>query len=217
MLGMNADELSSCSIVSGTPPSIRIDASIRAAPAIIDELGVTPQISNLFGEVELTLIWEQVSVSVSPMASLLTSTKSSLRQHGLGEWWCLPEASEHPDEALIESMLKETDSLIDAWYRKWWDYINHGTFHFSSLPYKISNLLELTPSRRSRRFPRLPRPFHPLLHNVLRHKMPSQLPIYPIIPPKIPNHPLHSLREPRARLAFVSRADTKGCAALRAR
>lgn len=54
--------LDSCSIVSGTPPSIRIDSSIRAAPTIVDHIriGGYPQIS-VFAEVELCLIWDKAS------------------------------------------------------------------------------------------------------------------------------------------------------------
>jgi len=49
-----------CSIVSGTPPSIRIDYSIRAASSIVDKIGKNLHINNLFGIVELYLIWEKV-------------------------------------------------------------------------------------------------------------------------------------------------------------
>lgn len=45
--------------MTGTPPSIPIDSTIRAAPIIMDRIGMNPQ-ACLFGEVELSLIWEKV-------------------------------------------------------------------------------------------------------------------------------------------------------------
>lgn len=104
-----------CSLVSGTPPTMRVDLSIRAVPELLDQIGRHSRSTNLFGAVELFLIWEQVS-SKHPQ---------------LGEWWCLPDPSERADESLTESLLNETDVAIDAWYKKWWDYINaepHGAF-----------------------------------------------------------------------------------------
>jgi hypothetical protein len=49
----------SCSVISGTPPSIRIDSTIRAAPALLRQPSLYPQ-NKLLGEVELCLIWEKV-------------------------------------------------------------------------------------------------------------------------------------------------------------
>lgn len=52
-----------CSIVSGTPPSIRIDYSIRAASSIVDKIGKGLHFNNLFGIVELYMIWEKVELT----------------------------------------------------------------------------------------------------------------------------------------------------------
>jgi hypothetical protein len=103
------------SVVSGTPPSIRIDSSIRAVPQLVEELGPRSKLSNLFGEVELSMIWE----------------KASSQHPALGEWWYLPDSSETLDENAIETVLKEADRTIDEWYSKWWGYMNeseHGPF-----------------------------------------------------------------------------------------
>lgn len=103
------------SIISGTPPSIRIDSSIRAVPQLVEQLGSRSKLSNLFGEVELYMIWEQAS-----------------SQHpALGEWWHFPDSSDTLDENVIEAVLKEADRKIDEWYNKWWSYMNeshHGPF-----------------------------------------------------------------------------------------
>ncbi|KAE8442670.1 hypothetical protein EG329_002968 [Mollisiaceae sp. DMI_Dod_QoI] len=104
-----------CSLVTGTPPTMRVDLSIRAVPELLEQIGKYPRSTNLFGAVELFLIWEKVS-SAHPQ---------------LGEWWCLPDPTDRADENLTESLLNETDIAIDAWYSRWWDYINaepHGQF-----------------------------------------------------------------------------------------
>lgn len=45
--------------MSGTPPSIPIDSTIRAAPSLMREIGMHPQ-ARLLAEIELCLIWEKV-------------------------------------------------------------------------------------------------------------------------------------------------------------
>lgn len=59
-----------CSIVSGTPPSIRIDYSIRAASSIVDKIGKGLHFNNLFGIVELYMIWEKVKAVYSHLVSI---------------------------------------------------------------------------------------------------------------------------------------------------
>jgi len=59
-----ADVFDSTSIVSGTPPTIHIDSSIRAAPLVLQEInGKMLSSCNciLFGQIDLNLIWEKVS------------------------------------------------------------------------------------------------------------------------------------------------------------
>jgi hypothetical protein len=51
--------------MSGTPPSIPVDSTIRAAPVIMEEIGMNPQ-AALFSEVELATIWEKVNISHIP-------------------------------------------------------------------------------------------------------------------------------------------------------
>ncbi|KAH9212446.1 hypothetical protein DL95DRAFT_391597 [Leptodontidium sp. 2 PMI_412] len=105
------------SIVTGTPPTIHVDSSIRVAPLLMKE--ITGQISScncsLLGRIELNLIWERASA-----------------QHPLlGEWWALPDPFEAVDENSVEAVLRDTDKEIDAWSEKWSDYIQaseQGTF-----------------------------------------------------------------------------------------
>ncbi|KAK0119957.1 hypothetical protein ONS95_011381 [Cadophora gregata] len=106
------------SIVSGTPPTIHIDSSIRAAPLVLQEIGGQMLSScncNLFGQIDLNLIWE----------------KASAQHPRLGEWWSLPDVSEAVDENSVEAVLRDTDREIDAWYEKWSGYLQaseQGTF-----------------------------------------------------------------------------------------
>jgi hypothetical protein len=48
-----------------TPPSIRADASIRAASNLLNKIGVNARIGRLLGEVELCLFWERVILTVN--------------------------------------------------------------------------------------------------------------------------------------------------------
>ncbi|KAL2070631.1 hypothetical protein VTL71DRAFT_13657, partial [Oculimacula yallundae] len=92
------------SIVSGTPPSIHIDSSIRAAPQLMQKIGQMSECNrNLFGQIDLNLIWE----------------KASAQHPRLGEWWAPPDADEVVDENSVEAVLQNTDREIDAWYEKW--------------------------------------------------------------------------------------------------
>ncbi|KAH7354802.1 hypothetical protein BKA65DRAFT_228867 [Rhexocercosporidium sp. MPI-PUGE-AT-0058] len=105
------------SIVSGTPPTIHIDSSIRAAPLLMKDIGeqMPSYNCNLFGQIDLNLIWE----------------KASAQHPRLGEWWALPDASEAVDENSVEAVLRDTDREIDAWYQKWSEFIQaseQGTF-----------------------------------------------------------------------------------------
>jgi len=99
-----------CSIVSGTPPSIRIDYSIRASSAVVDKIGQGLQLNNLFGIVELYMIWEEASAN----------------HPQLGEWWCLPDPTDVVDENSVEAMIKETDRALDTWRNRWDEYIKCG-------------------------------------------------------------------------------------------
>ncbi|CZT45622.1 uncharacterized protein RSE6_05947 [Rhynchosporium secalis] len=96
------------SIISGTPPTIHIDSSIRAVPKLMQEIGQMSECNrNLFGQIDLNLIWE----------------KASAQHPRLGEWWAPPDSSEIVDENSVEAVLGNTDREIDAWYVKWSDCI----------------------------------------------------------------------------------------------
>lgn len=98
-----------CSVSSGTPPTIPLDSSIRAAPLLLREIGMAPQV-RLLGEIELCLIWDQ----------------ARSQQQELGEWWCPPDPSKKRDDNATESMLLKVDREIDDWYSKWGRYIHCG-------------------------------------------------------------------------------------------
>ncbi|KPI42863.1 uncharacterized protein AB675_1767 [Cyphellophora attinorum] len=63
------------SLVTATPPSIRADASLRAASRILRQLDQSARVQCLAAELDIALIWED------------------LRGQGydIAEWWCLPE------------------------------------------------------------------------------------------------------------------------------
>ena len=48
-----------------TPPTIRADASIRAASKLLKEVGMSTWASHLVAEIELCLSWEQVLWPIS--------------------------------------------------------------------------------------------------------------------------------------------------------
>ena len=56
------------SLVTGSPPSISEDATIRLAPETLKHLNNTEAITRLLGEVELCMLWTKVS-NFSPKSS----------------------------------------------------------------------------------------------------------------------------------------------------
>ncbi|KAH8660280.1 hypothetical protein BX600DRAFT_499485 [Xylariales sp. PMI_506] len=112
-----------CSILTGTPPTMRIDSSIRVAPALLNNISQHPQI-RLVGEVELCIIWENVRVTILKYVPKTDNAQISLQNPNLGEWWCPPQDSLKDDET--EIMLLEVDKAIDAWYERWSEYIGDG-------------------------------------------------------------------------------------------
>lgn len=49
-------------MVTSTPPSIREDSTIRAAPELLGHCKVGPRILQVLAEVELCLIWGKVRI-----------------------------------------------------------------------------------------------------------------------------------------------------------
>lgn len=92
---------------------MRIDYSIRASNLVVDKLGQSPRLSNLFGIVELYLLWEEASAD----------------HPQLGEWWCLPDPREIIDENSVEAMIQATDKAIATWRLRWDDYIKFGMWN----------------------------------------------------------------------------------------
>jgi hypothetical protein len=53
--------LPSYSVITGTPPSIREDATVRIAPEILKGIDVSPSVLQVLAEAELCLLWGKVS------------------------------------------------------------------------------------------------------------------------------------------------------------
>ncbi|KAH8811043.1 hypothetical protein F5884DRAFT_854404 [Xylogone sp. PMI_703] len=104
-------QVCSTAIVTGTPPTIRGDSSIRVASSLLQGADANPQISGLLGEVELCLLWEKIS---------------SLDPH-LGEWWCPSNISDNVDYS-PSAALDAADAEFASWYRKWDSFIRKGGF-----------------------------------------------------------------------------------------
>jgi hypothetical protein len=51
----------------------------------------------------------------------------------LGEWWCL-DPSKNVDERVTQSVLRQVDQLLDAWYEKWEYFINDGEYLSNRVP-----------------------------------------------------------------------------------
>lgn len=49
------------SVVAGTPPSIRIDATIRTAPTLLENIEIGSGLRQILSEVELCILWDRVS------------------------------------------------------------------------------------------------------------------------------------------------------------
>jgi hypothetical protein len=54
-------DLRSYSVITGTPPSIREDATIRIAPEILKGVDLSTSILQILAEAELCLLWGKVS------------------------------------------------------------------------------------------------------------------------------------------------------------
>ncbi|KAL2828548.1 hypothetical protein BJY01DRAFT_255347 [Aspergillus pseudoustus] len=105
------------SVITGTPPTIRIDSSIRAASTL--GLKTNRQVERLIGEVELCILWKN----------------ASSHHPSIGEWWCPPDATEGVDSESIELVLLNADQEVDTWYRKWKTYIDYGDRNATTLDY----------------------------------------------------------------------------------
>ncbi|KAH7314315.1 hypothetical protein BKA65DRAFT_516581 [Rhexocercosporidium sp. MPI-PUGE-AT-0058] len=96
------------SIITGTPPSIREDSTIRAASEILGHFNVGPRILQVLAEVELCLLWGKASVHAS----------------GLGEWWCPLDVLDKPIEYIEQGVLDDVDAFLQTWSNKWGPFFN---------------------------------------------------------------------------------------------
>jgi hypothetical protein len=56
---------SSYSVITGTPPSIREDATIRIAPEILKDIDLSSSVLQVLAEAELCLLWGKVTAHSS--------------------------------------------------------------------------------------------------------------------------------------------------------
>lgn len=126
----------SYAIVTGTPPTICSDASIRAARGVFAGVSVSPQLKHLLGEVELCLIWKKArlcylrSRHAFQWLIFAISMWISMLDLRFGEWWCLPDPAEKPLESSPSTALNAADVELRAWCSKWDSFISHGSFPF---------------------------------------------------------------------------------------
>ncbi|CZR62617.1 uncharacterized protein PAC_12514 [Phialocephala subalpina] len=96
------------SVVAGTPPSIRIDATIRAAPTLLENIDIGSGPRQILSEVELCILWDKISNAHSP---------------GLAEWWCPPDLSDntagHLDSEALRTLDVAIDKALSSWSQKW--------------------------------------------------------------------------------------------------
>jgi hypothetical protein len=52
----------SISVVTGTPPTIRVDSSIMAAPILLQTIATNCDVFIILSHVELALIWHSVGI-----------------------------------------------------------------------------------------------------------------------------------------------------------
>ncbi|KAL2071835.1 hypothetical protein VTL71DRAFT_13070 [Oculimacula yallundae] len=99
------------STMSGTPPGVQIDSTIRAVSWVIQKLGMHPQF-RLLAEVELCLGWET----------------ASLKQPELKEWWCVQplDFSDAMVETRTELASQEVERELEAWRAERREYMEGG-------------------------------------------------------------------------------------------
>jgi hypothetical protein len=106
------------SLVTATPPSIRADASLRAASRILRQLDQSARVQCLAAELDIALIWED------------------LRGHGhdIAEWWCLPEMpTDHaagPRQNISEFAMQRLDDLSSRLVYTTSDSFNGARFDY---------------------------------------------------------------------------------------
>ncbi|XMA07280.1 hypothetical protein WAI453_000071 [Rhynchosporium graminicola] len=91
------------SVVTSTPPGVKIDATIRAVPWLIQKMGMHPQF-RLLAEVELYLLWETAS-KIQPE---------------LNEWYYYPSNSSlnAVAESNTEHAFQKVEKDLEAWGAK---------------------------------------------------------------------------------------------------
>ncbi|CZT13800.1 uncharacterized protein RAG0_17298 [Rhynchosporium agropyri] len=99
------------SVVTSTPRGVKIDATIRAVPWLIQKMGMHPQF-RLLAEVELYLLWETAS-KIQPE---------------FNEWWYYPSNSSlnAVAESNTEHALQKIEKDLEAWGAKCEQYTEGG-------------------------------------------------------------------------------------------
>ena len=89
------------SIITRTPPSIRLDSTISGSVEILKKLHTDTSTLRILAEVDLCILWSQ-------LASV---------EKGLGEWWCPPPDTREAKEIL--AVLEKSDAALRVWAEKW--------------------------------------------------------------------------------------------------
>lgn len=89
------------SLLTRTPPTIREDASIRCAPALLENLKEDPVVRHVLAEVDLCLLWGQ----------------ASRLDQSIGEWWCLSQNRQSLSHTA--TMLNDLDTALCTWSERW--------------------------------------------------------------------------------------------------
>lgn len=88
-------------LLTGTPPTIREDATITSSPLLLANCKDNPSISRVLAEVELCLLWGQ----------------AGLQQRDLREWWCVSSGGNEVTSKL--ALLQDIHSALALWGRRW--------------------------------------------------------------------------------------------------
>jgi hypothetical protein len=89
------------SLITRTPPSIRLDSAISGSLDILKTIPNDTSIMRVLAEVDLCVLWSQLARV----------------ERGFGEWWCPPPEARDAHEILRR--LEDADAALQSWGQKW--------------------------------------------------------------------------------------------------
>ncbi|KFX95781.1 hypothetical protein O988_05637 [Pseudogymnoascus sp. VKM F-3808] len=87
------------SIVTGTPPSINADASIRAAATVLESLKSNDDVRQTLQEAQLCLLWDKLSA----------------KDQSLKEWWCSKDYEDISTSGSSRVTFEDVDCALNDW------------------------------------------------------------------------------------------------------